>query len=165
MFRIVYTKSSYSLLSQCGINWIYYLYSARLFIPWVNRLAEYICVYTPCISNTWHITHAEEIHNVSVCVYRTYIDTEICLLWREGHQGGTSSTWRQYRDRCFVPVSHIFHGRWWEIGTNKAGKISSSVVEYWELKLGALISSIPMQRVPFFICFPSDNIRISSWCV
>ena len=27
MYRIVYTKLSYSLLSHCGINWIYYLYS------------------------------------------------------------------------------------------------------------------------------------------
>ena len=27
LYRIVYTKLSYSLLSQCGINWIYYLYS------------------------------------------------------------------------------------------------------------------------------------------
>ena len=25
--KIVYTKLSFSLLSQCGINWIYYLYS------------------------------------------------------------------------------------------------------------------------------------------
>ena len=32
----VYTKLSYSLLSQCVINWI---------VPWVNRLVEYICVY------------------------------------------------------------------------------------------------------------------------
>ena len=27
LYRIVYTKLSYSLLSQCGINWIYYIYS------------------------------------------------------------------------------------------------------------------------------------------
>ena len=34
--RVVYTRiMSYSLLSQCGINWIYYLYE------------EYICVCTP----------------------------------------------------------------------------------------------------------------------
>ena len=36
MYRIVYTKLSYSLLSQCSIKWIY---------------SKYICVYTPRIGS------------------------------------------------------------------------------------------------------------------
>ena len=52
MFRIVYTKLSYSLQSQCGINWMYCLYYADPFdclplaAPPVNCLAEFVSMPT-----------------------------------------------------------------------------------------------------------------------
>ena len=50
MYSIVYTKLSFSLLSQGGgTSWTHDHYSG---LPQVNRLAEYTCIYTPCIDDT-----------------------------------------------------------------------------------------------------------------
>ena len=40
LYRIVYTKLSYSLLSQCGINWIYYLYYNILLVQAVYPILK-----------------------------------------------------------------------------------------------------------------------------
>ena len=69
MYRIVYTKLNYSLLSQCGINWINYttytwtisrytlLNCLPLAVPQVNCLAEYeyyiSSMYTPSILSSF----------------------------------------------------------------------------------------------------------------
>ena len=69
MYRIVYTKLNYSLLSQCDINWINYatytwtisrytlLNCLPLAVPQVNRLAEYeyyiSSMYTPLILSSF----------------------------------------------------------------------------------------------------------------
>ena len=44
LYRIVYTKLSDSLLSQCGMSWIYFTRLSAA--SQVNLSAEYLCVYT-----------------------------------------------------------------------------------------------------------------------
>ena len=103
MYRIVYTKLSYSLLSQCGyttntqsIRLLDCLPSAA---PRINRLAEYICVYTPCIgsiSNTLPQIQLISPQTQLIVPYNTIINSAKCSsvgsLPSVGYQPKTTST-------------------------------------------------------------------------
>ena len=39
------------------------------------------------------------------------IGDEVRLLWWEGHSGGASQAWCQYRSGRVISVPHVLHGR------------------------------------------------------